>query len=32
MNLNISLMNDENVLKKIIRDVLLDLPEWFGIP
>ena len=32
MNLNISLANDENVLKKIIKDVLLDLPEWFGIP
>ena len=32
MNLNISLVNDENVLKKIIKDVLLDLPEWFGIP
>ena len=32
MNLNISLLNDENVLKKIIKDVLLDLPEWFGIP
>jgi len=32
MDLNISLANDENVLKKIIKDVLLDLPEWFGIP
>lgn len=30
--LRVSLINDEIVLKKIIKDVLLDLPEWFGIP
>lgn len=32
MNYNISLINDEAELKKNIEDVLLDLPEWFGIP
>lgn len=32
MNFNILLINDEVELKKIIEDVLLDLPEWFGIP
>lgn len=32
MNLDIQLINDEITLKQIIEDVLLDLPEWFGIP
>lgn len=28
----ISLLRDEKELKAIITEILLDLPEWFGIP
>lgn len=30
-NFKITLLNDEPILKKIITDILFDLPEWFGI-
>lgn len=30
--ISILLLNDEQLLKNIIEEILLDLPEWFGIP